>query len=76
MLVAPVPIPAIGPDPDDLIFVEAYAAGVSADEAPIKDASRQLVELILLERLEKAGANFGGGGNLLESDVALLALLF
>jgi predicted nucleic acid-binding protein len=26
MLVAPVPIPAIGPDPDDLIFVEAALA--------------------------------------------------
>src|ERR1700723_3668 len=59
-----------------LIFVEADAAGVSAHETLIKDASRQLIEFILFQRLQHAGANFGGGGNLLQRDVALFALLF
>ena len=59
-----------------LIFVEANAAGVGADEALVEDASGQLVELILFQRLQHAGPDLGGGGNLLQCDFALLALQF
>ena len=60
---------------DGLIFVEANAPRVGANESLIEDASGQLVELILLQRLQHAGADFGGDGNLLQRDFALLAFL-
>src|SRR5260370_3867278 len=59
---------------DGLIFVEAKATGIGADEALVEDAPRQLVELILFQRLQHARPDFGGTGNLLQRDLALLAL--
>ena len=57
-----------------LIFVEANATGIGADEALVEDAPRQLVELILFQRLQHARPDFGGAGNLLQRDFALFAL--
>src|SRR5580698_1953694 len=51
---------------DSLIFVEANKAGISTDKAFIEDAAGQLVELIFFQRLQQAGTDFGGDGNLLE----------
>ena len=59
-----------------LILVEANETRISADKAFVEDASRQLVELVFFQRLQHAGADLGGDGNLLEGDLALLALLF
>ena len=59
-----------------LVFIEAEAAGIGADKALVEDASRQLVELIFLQRLQHAGADLSGAGNLLQGDLALFAFLF
>src|SRR6266853_6656403 len=59
-----------------LVFVEAKEAGIGADKALVEDATGQLVEFILLQRLKHADSDLGGDGNLLQGDVALFALLF
>src|SRR5271156_6994310 len=47
---------------DGLVFVEAHAAGVGADEALVENAAGQLVELVLFQRLQHASADLGGDG--------------
>jgi hypothetical protein len=59
-----------------LIFIEANEAGIGADKALIEDASGQLIEPILFQCLQHARADLGGAGNLLQCDLALLALQF
>ncbi len=59
-----------------LIFVEANETRIGANEAFVENASGQLAEVILFQRLQHAGADFGGDGNLLQCDLAFLALLF
>lgn len=61
---------------DGLLFVEPHAAGVGANESLVKNAAGQLVELLLFQRLEHAGADFGRRRDLLERDGALLAFFF
>lgn len=61
---------------DCLIFIEANEARISADKSFVENASGQLVELVFFQRLQHAGTDFSGDGNLLECDLALLALLF
>lgn len=58
-----------------LLFINADAAGVSADETFIEDAAGKLLEMILFQRLQKPGADFGGLGDLVEVDAALFPLL-
>src|SRR5579862_7539243 len=60
---------------DDLVFVHADDAGVSANETFIKDAAGKLLEVIFLESLQHAGADLGGVGDFVERDTTLLALL-
>jgi hypothetical protein len=49
-----------------LFFIKANDAGVGTDKALIKDASRQLAKLVLLQSLKHPGADFGGTGNLFQ----------
>src|SRR5208282_4215103 len=58
-----------------LIFVEANETRIGADEAFVENAPGQLAEVILFQRLQHAGPDLGGEGNLLQCDLALLALL-
>ena len=60
---------------DRFFFVEADLAGVGPDESFIEDATGKLVEVFLFERAKHANADFGGVGNGIESEAALLALL-
>lgn len=56
-------------------FVEADLSGVGADETFIEDAAGKLVEVFVLKSAEHPSADFGGIGDGVERDVALLALL-
>ncbi len=60
---------------DRFFFVEADLAGVGADEAFIKNAARKLVEVLVFERLQHAGADFRRVGDGLQRDAAQFALL-
>jgi hypothetical protein len=57
-----------------LIFVQANLAGVGADESLIEDASGKLIEMLIFNRAQHAGADFCRGGNGFERDAAQLAL--
>jgi len=59
---------------DGLIFVDREVAGVGSNESFIKDAAGELVEFFFFESAQHAGADFGGKRNIVEGDVALLAL--
>ena len=59
---------------ESLFFVEANLAGVGADETFIEDAAGKLVEVFVLEGAQHAGADFGGVGDGIEGEAALLAL--
>lgn len=64
-----------GDIPGDRVFlVEAEILGVSADEAFVEDAAGELVEVLLFDGAEHAGADLGGVGNILELDALPLAL--
>jgi hypothetical protein len=56
-------------------FVEADLAGVGAYETLIEDAAGKLLEVLILEGAQHAGADFGGLGHGIERDAPLLALL-
>ena len=58
---------------DSLVFINAEGAGVGADKSLVENAAGELAEFFLLQGLEHAGADLGGGGNLLERDFALFA---
>ena len=60
---------------DGFFFVETDLAGVGADKAFVEDAAGELVEMLVLNGAEHAGADFGGGGDGVERDATLLALL-
>jgi len=48
--------------------------GVGADETFIEDAAGKLVKVFLFDGAQHAGADFGGVGDGVERDTALLAL--
>ena len=60
---------------DNFFFVEADLAGVGADETFVEDAAGELVEMLVLNGAEHAGADFRGGGDGVERDAAPLTLL-
>ena len=55
-------------------FIEADLAGVGAHETLVEDAAGELVEVLVLEGTQHAGADFGGVGDGIETDALLLAL--
>jgi hypothetical protein len=57
------------------LFVESDLAGVGAHETFVEDAAGKLVEVLVLESAEHAGADFRGVGDSLERDATLFALL-
>jgi hypothetical protein len=57
------------------LFVESDLAGVGAHETFVEDAAGKLVEVLVLEGAEHAGADFGRVGDSLERDATLFALL-
>lgn len=59
---------------DGLLFVESDDAGVGADKSLVEDAAGQLGEFVFFKGLQHPRADFGGLGNLVKSDFALLAL--
>ena len=56
-----------------LIFVKTYDSSVGAHESLVKNSSGELVELVLLQSLEHARGNLGGGRDEIERDFPLLA---
>lgn len=60
---------------DGFFFIEADLAGVGADESFIEDAAGELIEVFVFEGAQHAGADFGGVGDGIEREAALLALL-
>ena len=56
-------------------FVESDLTGVGAHETFVEDAAGKLVEVLLFEGAEHAGADFGGAGDGVEPNALLLALL-
>ncbi len=59
-----------------LLFIHVQTARVSANEAFVKNAARQLIEMFFFQRAQHPGTNFRGQGYLLESQPLLLPLLF
>ena len=59
---------------ESLFFVEANLASVGAHETFIEDAAGKLVEVFVLEGAQHAGTDFGGVGDGIEGEAALLAL--
>jgi len=59
---------------EGLFFVEANLASIGAHETFIEDAAGKLVEVFVLEGAQHAGADFGGVGDGIEGEAALLAL--
>jgi len=57
------------------LFVESDLAGVGAHETFVEYAAGKLVEVLVLEGAEHAGADFGRVGDSLERDATLFALL-
>src|SRR5208283_2679405 len=53
---------------DNFFFVEADLAGVGADETFVEDAAGELVEMLVLDGAEHAGADLRGGGDGVERD--------
>src|ERR1051326_7780637 len=51
-------------------------AGIAADEGFIEHAPGELIEFFFFDRLEKARADFGGLGHLIQRDFALFAFAF
>ena len=60
---------------DGFFFVEPDLAGVGADKTFVENAAGKLVEVLVFEGAQHAGADFGGVGDGIESDALLLALL-
>ena len=56
-------------------FVESDLAGVGAHKTFVEDAAGELVEVLLFEGAQHAGADLGGVGDGIEPDASLLALL-
>jgi len=59
---------------DGFLLVKADLAGVGADETLVEDAAGELVKAFVLDSAQHAVADFGGGGDGVERDAALLAL--
>src|ERR1051326_7772842 len=59
-----------------LIFVYSKMAGIAADEGFIEHAPGELIEFFFFDRLEKARADFGGLGHVIQRDFALFAFAF
>lgn len=59
---------------DCFLGVDADLAGVGADETLVENATGELVEALLFQRLEHAGADFSGVRNGFKRNAALLAL--
>jgi hypothetical protein len=57
------------------LFVESDLAGIGAYESFVEDAAGKLVEVFVLESTQHTGADFGGAGDGVERDAALLTLL-
>jgi hypothetical protein len=55
-------------------FIEADLAGVGADKTFVEDAAGKLVKVFFFDGAQHAGADFGGVGDSVELDAALLAL--
>ncbi len=60
---------------DNFFFVEADLAGVGADETFVEDAAGELIEMLVLDGAEHAGADLRSGGDGVERDAATLTLL-
>ena len=56
------------------VFIKAAEAGVSADNAPVKDAAREFLEAFGFQRLQIADADARGDGDVVERDAAALPL--
>ena len=59
---------------DSLVLVDTQMAGIGADETLVEDASGKLVEVVLLECGQEAGADLGGDGDVVQRDLALFPL--
>jgi len=60
---------------DDLIFIHVQIARVGTDEALVKDAAGELVEMFVFEGAQHAGADFRGEGYVVKADSLFLSLL-
>ena len=60
---------------DGVFVVEAEVLGVGANESFVEDSTGKLVEVLLLDGLEHARADFGDVGNVIERDALGLARL-
>lgn len=60
---------------DGFFFVEPDLAGVGADKTFVENAAGKLVEVLVFEGAQHAGADLGGVGDGIESDALLLTLL-
>lgn len=60
---------------DGILVVETEMFGVCANESLVEDTAGKLVELLLLDGLEHARADFGGVGNIIERDAPGFARL-
>jgi hypothetical protein len=58
---------------DRFVIVQAEVLGVGANESFIEDAAGKQIEVLLLDSLQHARADFGGLGNFFERDVLGLA---
>ena len=53
---------------DRVFGIEAEVLGVSADESAIENTSRELIELLLFNRLQHSRADLGDVGNVVERE--------
>ena len=56
------------------LFVQSHLAGIGAHKTFIEDSAGKLVKVFVLESAQHAGADFGGIGNGIEREAALLPL--
>ncbi len=59
---------------EGFVLVETDLAREGADKTLVEDAAGELVEVLVLDRAEHAGANLGGGRDGFEREAAQLAL--
>ncbi len=57
-----------------LVFVESQMAGVGADKPLVEDTAGKLVEVLLFEGGEEAGANLGCERDIVQRNLALFPL--
>jgi hypothetical protein len=60
---------------DSVFGIEAEVLGVSADESAIENTARELIELLLFNRLQHSRADLGDVGNVVEREFLSLARL-